>query len=141
MPTSAFTKFEALSEHLAEQVHKFDTHTLKVYLSNTAPDVVNDAVKADLAEIAGGNGYTAGGQDTANTTSRAAGVTSVIGTDVSWTASGGNIGPFQYAVLYNDDPSSPADPLIGYWNYGAALTVNDGETFSTDFGSSMFTIT
>ena len=137
---ASFVKFEAFSEHLAEQVHKLDTHTLKVYLSNTAPDVAADAVMADLAEISAGNGYTAGGADTANNTSRSGGTTSVTGTDIVWTASGGTIGPFRYAVLYNDDPTSPADPLIGYWDYGSAVTLNSGETFTVDFGSSMFTI-
>lgn len=139
MPTSSFTKFEAFSEHLAEKVHNLDTDTLKVYLSNTAPNVATMAVKADLAEITNQNGYTAP-QDTQNATSRSGAVTSVTGVDVPIVASGGPFGPFRYVVLYNDTPTSPADPLIGYWDYGQALTVNDGETFNVDIGSSMFTV-
>lgn len=137
---ATFVKFEAFTEHLAEQVHKLDTHTLRVYLTNTAPNVATHAVKADLAEIAGGNGYTAGGADTQNNTSRSGGVTSVTGVDIVWTATG-SVGPFRYAVLYNDDPTSPADPLIGYWDYGSAVTLANGETFTVDFGASIFTIT
>lgn len=140
MPSSSFTKFEALSEHVAKKVHNFDTDTLKVYLSNTAPNVATHAVKADLAEIAAGNGYTAGGNDTQNATSRAGAVTSVTGVDITITASGGTVGSFQYAVLYNDTPTSPADPLVGYWNYGSAQTLNDGESLLVDFGTSMFTV-
>jgi hypothetical protein len=133
-------KFEAFSEHLAEKVHDLNADTLKVYLSNTAPNVATHAVKADLAEISGGNGYTAGGHDTQNTTSRSGGTTSVVGTDITITASGGNVGPFRYAVLYNDTPTSPADPLIQYWDYGSAITLADGEAFTVDFGASMLTI-
>lgn len=139
MPASSFTKFEAFSEHLAEKVHNLDTDTLKIYLTNTAPNVATMAVKADLAEITNQNGYTAP-VDVQNATSRSGAVTSITGVDVTITASAGSFGPFRYVVLYNDTPTSPADPLIGYWDYGSALTVNDGETFTTDFGAAMLTV-
>jgi hypothetical protein len=138
---AAFNKFEAFSEHLAEKVHDLNADTLKVYLTDNAPSASLDAVKADLVEsVAGGNGYTAGGHDTQNTTSRTGGTTSVVGVDIVITASGGTIGPFRYAVLYNDTPTSPADPLIGWWDYGSSITLNDGESFTVDFGASMFTV-
>ncbi len=137
---ASFNKFEAFTEHLAEKVHDLDLDTLKVYLTDNAPSAAADAVKADLVEsVSGGNGYTAGGADTTNSTSRSGGTTSVVGVDIVWTASGGTIGPFRYAVLYNDTPSSPADPLIGWWDYGSSITLASGETFTVDFGSSMFT--
>jgi hypothetical protein len=138
---ASFNKIEAFSEHLAEGVHDLDTGTLKVLLSNDAPSAAADAVKADLtSELSTANGYTSGGADTQNSTSRSGGTTSVLGTDVTWTASGGTIGPFRYVVLYNDTPTSPADPLIGWWDYGSSITLQDGESFTTDFGSSMFTV-
>lgn len=136
----AFNNFEIFTEDLAEKVHDLNADTLKVYLSNTTPDAAADAVKADLAEIGAGNGYSAGGADTQNATSRSGGTTSITGTDVVWTASGGTIGPFRYVPLYNDTPSSPADPLIGWWDYGSAVTLADGESFTVDFGSSMLQI-
>jgi hypothetical protein len=138
---AAFNKFEAFTEHLAEKVHDLDTDTLKCYLTDNAPSAAADAVKADLVEsVAGGNGYTAGGHDTTNATSRAGGTTSVVGTDITITAAGGTIGPFRYVVLYNDTPAAPADPLIGWWDYGTSITLADGESFVIDFGASMFTI-
>jgi hypothetical protein len=97
-------------------------------------------VKADITEIAGGNGYTAGGHDTLNLTSRAGAVTSIVGTDVVITAAGGTIGPFRYAILLNDTPTSPADPLVGYWDYGSSITLQSGESFTVDFGASMLTV-
>lgn len=137
---ASFVKYECFSEDLAEKVHNLDTDTLKVMLSNTAPNVATHTVRANAAEIAGGNGYTAGGADTQNATSRAGGVTSVTGVDVVFTATGA-VGPFRYVILYNDTPTSPADPLIGYWDYGSSISLANGETFTVDFGSSMFTVT
>ena len=138
----AFVKFEVFSEHLSEKVHNLDADTLKIYLSNAAPNVATMAVKADLAEITPANGYPAGGTDVQNTTSRTGGVTSVIGVDVTWTASGGSFGGFRYVILYNDTPTSPADPLIGFWDYGSSIIVNDTESFTTDFTTStILTIT
>ena len=100
-----------------------------------------DEVKADLAEIGAGNGYTAGGDDVQNTFTEAVGVGSCIGVDVTFLAAGGTIGPFQYVVLYNDGPAAPLDPLIGWWDHGSAVTLQDGESFKVDFGTEMFTIT
>ena len=51
--------------------------------------------------------------------------------DVTFTASGGSIGPFRYVVLYNDTAAS--DELIGYYDYGTSLTVTSGNLFVVDF--------
>lgn len=133
---AAATKFETFSEHLAEKVHNLDTDTVKIALSNTAPNAATNTVLANITEISAGNGYTAGGADTQNATSRSGGTTTVTAVDVVWTASGGSIGPFRYVVAYNDTPTSPADPLIEYWDYGSSITLADGETFTADFGAS-----
>jgi hypothetical protein len=138
---AAYNKFEVFTENLLEKVHDIDLDTIKVYLSNAAPNVATHQVKADIAEIAGGNGYTAGGHDAQLATSRAGGTTSVNGTDIVITASGGSIGPFRYAVLYNDTPVAPADPLISYWDYGQSIIVAAGETFTVDFSPTVFTLT
>jgi hypothetical protein len=140
MPTSSFTKFEVFSENLAEKVHDLNADTLDVYASNAAPDAAADSVKTDLAEISTGNGYTAGGIDTQNATSRTGGTTSVTGVDITITASGGSIAALRYIPLFNDTPTSPADPLIGWWDYAASITIASGESLDIDFGASMFTV-
>lgn len=135
---AAFFKFNQFVEDLGLKVHNLDTDVLKVYLSNAAPSASLDLVKTDLAEISAGNGYSAGGTDATGVWSESAGTATLAGTDIVFTASGGTIGPFRYAVLYND--TSTSDSLIGCWDYGSSITLADGETFTVDFGSSILTL-
>lgn len=135
---ASFNKFEIFTEDLAKKVHNLHTDTLNVYFSNDAPVAATDVLKSDVTEIATGNGYT-GPVDTQNTVSRSGGTTSVLGTDVVVTASGA-VGPFRYVPLYNDTPASPLDPLIGWWDYASSISLANGETFTVDFGSSLFTL-
>lgn len=137
----AFNKFNQFTEDIAKGVHNLATGVLKVVLTNTTP-VNTNTVLANITQITAANGYTAGGT-TATTTScvQTSGVLKLILADVVFTASGGNVGPFQWAVLYNDTPTSPADPLIGWWNYGSAVTLADTETFTVDFDASAGVLT
>lgn len=136
----SFQKFQILSENIAEKVYNFDTDTIKIALSNTGPSAANDDTLSDITEISAGNGYSAGGFEITVSTSRSGGTTSVVGTDATLTATGGSIGPFQYVILYDDTPTSPADPLIGFWNLGSAFTIVEDGSFIFDFASSLFTI-
>lgn len=140
---SAAVKYQQFVEDLANQVHDLigTQHTLKVLLSNAAPNVATHQVKADAGEIGAGNGYTAGGVDIDNDGTESGGTVTVTAVDKVITASGGSIGPFRYAVLWNDTPTSPADPLVLYWDYGSALTLLDGESLTLDFGASLLTLT
>lgn len=131
---ASFNKFQVFTTDLCTKVHNLNSDTLSVYLSNATPSTSADAVKTDLAEISTGNGYT-GPVDTQNTGSGSGGTYTVTGTKVVITASG-SVGPFQYVVLYNDTPTSPADPLIGWWDYGSAVTLASGETFTIKFNNS-----
>ena len=136
---AAYVKFQQFVEDLGAKVHDLQAagDTLKVYLTNNTPDVAADAVKADLVGITEENGYAPA--DIQNDYSQTTGTATLTGVDVVFTASGGNFGPFRYAVLYNDTPTSPADPLIAYWDYGSETTITDGNDFTVDFGSSIFT--
>jgi hypothetical protein len=129
---ATFNKFHQFVEDLAKKVHNLNSDTLKIYLSNTAPDAAADLVKADLAEIVAGNGYSAGGNTAAFSTGAQTGGTYklTLSDPATWTASGGTIGPFRYAVLYND--TATGDPLIGWWDYGSSITLNDTEQFTVD---------
>ena len=135
---ATFNKFEQFVEDLGVKVHDLNADTLRVYISNAAPSSSADAVKADLATITEENGYSAA--DVQNAFSQTSGTATLTATDVVWTASGGSFGPGRYVALYNDTPSSPADPLIGWWDYGSSVTVLTGETFTVDFGATVLSL-
>ena len=138
---ATFTKFDVFTENLAEGVHNLGSNTLKVMLTNSAPLVTN-TVRANLTEISAGNGYTAGGATvTVTSSAQSSGVYSLVGNDVVFTASGGSVGPFRYAVLYNDTPTSPADPLIAFWDYASSVSLASGEALTVDFGANILTVT
>ncbi len=137
---ASFSKFNSFVEALAEKTHNLGSDTLKVLLCNTAP-VATNTIKANLAEITAGNGYTAGGNTASITSSAQTSGTYklVLGDPTSWTASGGSIGPFRYAVLYNDTATN--DELIGFWDYGSSITLAAGESFAVDFDASTGVLT
>lgn len=129
---AAYNKFQSFVENLAEGIIDLDSHTLKAMLTNVAP-VATNSVKADLTEISAGNGYTAGGLTlTASASAQSSGTYKLTIDDFVWTASGGSIGPFRYVVIYDDTPTSPADPLICWFDHGSSITLADTETFTAD---------
>jgi hypothetical protein len=128
---ATFNKFNSFVEALAEKAHNLGSDTLKVALTNSAP-VATNTVLANISQISAGNGYTAGGsQATQSASAQTSGTYKLVLDDVTFTASGGSIGPFRYVVLYND--SAAADELIGWYDYGANLTVTSGNSFTVDF--------
>ena len=131
---ATFNKINSFVENLSEKVHNLGSDSLKIMLTNSAPLATN-TVKANLTEIGAGNGYTAGGATvTITSSSQTAGLYKLVGDDIVFTASGGSIGPFRYAVLYNDTASN--DELIGWWDYGASITLLAGETLTVDLDAS-----
>lgn len=138
---AAFNKFNQFTEDLAKKVHNLNSDTLKVMLTNVAPAATN-SIKTDITEITAANGYSAGGSAAAFVSgAQASGVYKLTLSDVLFTASGGAINTFRYAVLYNDTPTSPADPLIGYWDYGAAQNVTSGNSFLVDLDAAAGALT
>jgi hypothetical protein len=143
MATSAYNKFQDFSEQLIRGVHDWDANTFKVVLTNTLP-VATNTILTDITQITATGGYTAGGTATTITVSETSGTTTVSGTEVVFTGTGSGFGPFRYAVLYNDSSTSPADALIAWFDYGAAISVGAGETFTVKFNNaspgSIFTL-
>ena len=135
---ATFNKIKDFVEHTAEKVHNLGADKLKVALSNTAPGsetpnptTDGNGVLANVTEIT----YTNLSSRNITTTSSAqtGGTYKLTLTDLELTASGGSVGPFRYIYIYNDTPTSPADPLICYYDYGSALTLNDGDKLTIDF--------
>jgi hypothetical protein len=133
---ASFNKFQPFVEQLAEKVHNLGSDQIVVALTNTAPNAT-DATLSQITEIS----YTNCSSRNVTTTSSAqtTGTYKLVLADLVLTASGGSVGPFRYVVLYNDTAAS--DQLIGYYDYGSALTLLDGETLTIDFDPSAGVLT
>jgi hypothetical protein len=136
-----FNKFNQFVEDVAKGVHNLSTGTITVALCAAAnAPVATNTVLANLTPIS----YT-------NLSARAVTVTSCtqttgtlnwVLTDLTLTASAGDVATFRYIVLYNDTPTSPADPLIGWYDYGSDVTLHGaaGDTFVCDFAAQTITL-
>ncbi|MBA2347475.1 MAG: hypothetical protein H0V81_04200 [Solirubrobacterales bacterium] len=128
---ATFNKFDAFVENLAEGVHNLQTGAITVALTAAAnAPVATNTVLANLTQVA----YTnlSARVVTITSSAQASGTYKLIGTDLVLTATGA-VATFRYVVLYNDTPTSPADPLIGWYDYGSDVTLANGETFTIDF--------
>lgn len=131
---ATFAKFEPFVENLAEKVFNLGSDTLKVALTNTAPNATDNQL-SQITQISGTNGYTTGGTSaTISSSAQTSGTYKLVLADVTFTASGGSMGTFRYVVLYDDTATN--DELIGYWDYGTALTITNGNSFLVDFDAS-----
>ena len=139
---AVFNKFQQFVEDQAEKVHNLGADTHKIALVNSPAPVATNTILANLTQITAQFGYVAGGSTAAIGSSvQTTGTYKLVLSDVVFTAAGGTFGPFRYAVWYNDTPTSPADPLIGWWDYGSSISVLDGETFTVDFDAALGVIT
>src|SRR3954468_25003181 len=141
---ATYTKYERFVENLCNKlIDAFGTtDTWKAVIHTDAPTVATDNVLGDLTQIAGNNGYTTGGTDITFNSTITTGTVTATATDVVWTASGGNLGSSttgQYVSIYDD--TSASDNLLCSYNYGSTFTVATGETFTLDFGASLWTLT
>lgn len=132
---ATFNKFNAFAENMVE-VMNLGTDQFVVALTNTAPTASN-SVLADITEIS----YTnlSSRNLTTSSSSQTSGTYTLALADLTLTATG-SVGPFRYVVIYDDTPTSPADPLVGWYDYGSSISLANGETFVIDFGANLFTL-
>lgn len=137
---ATFNRTNQFTEDMGKGVHVFGTHQLKVALTNTAPTAANATYAALTSPLATTN-LSGGTPFNVTTTSytQSAGVASLVLADLTLTATGA-VGPFRYVALYNDTPTSPADPLIGWYDYGSSVTMANTETFTIDFAATAITV-
>ena len=131
---AAFVKFQPFVAALANGVHDLASDQMQVALTTHANTPVNtDADISDLTQIA----YTNLSAQTITTISstQTAGVYTLVLTDLVLTASGA-VATFRHVVIFNQDAAS--DELVAWFDYGSDVTLADGETFTIDFGASLF---
>lgn len=129
---AAFQKFNQFVEDKNHGVHNFSVDQLTVALCAAASAPVStDTVLLSLTEVAYTNLSTR--NITLTSSAQTAGVYKLTLNDLVLTATGGPSSAFQYIVIYNDTPTAPADPLVGFYDYGSEITLADGETLTIDF--------
>lgn len=135
---ASFVKINSFVENLAEGTMNLGSDTLKVALTNTAHTATWDEL-ADLTLATGAPANLDGVTITTSTSAQTDGTYKLVLTDLVMTATDA-VGPFQYVYIYDD--TSTGDKLIGYYNYGSAVTLASGDTFTVDFDGSngVFTI-
>ena len=134
--------FNKVNDFVVNAVHNMDLESdqVVVALSNTAPSSESTDPSTDGNGILGNVteiSYTNLSSRNVTTTSstQTSGTYKLVLTDITLTSSGGSTGPFRYVYIYNDTVTSPADPIIGYYDYGSSLTLNDGDSLTVDFSA------
>ena len=126
---ATFNKFNSFVEALSEKVHNLGSDTLTVALTNTVP-VNTNTVLVNITQIAYTNitnGTTTGRDLTGVTSAQTSGTYKLDANDLVLTASG-TVPTFRYVVLFNQTATN--DELIGWYDYGAAVDLLNGETFT-----------
>jgi hypothetical protein len=137
-----FNKFQQFAEDLCKGVHNFTadancTVTVALCAAANAP-VATNSILANLTQIS----YTnlSSRVVTGITAEHTTGTVTITANDLVLSASGGAVATFRYIALYNDDPTSPADPLIGWYDTGQDNTLNDGDSLTLDFTGGFATV-
>jgi hypothetical protein len=130
-----FQIFDSFMGHLGGGRINLETDTFKAVLTNTAPVKATNTQLSDITQIANGNGYTTGGVALTSVawTAPTAGVWRFTSANFEWNASGGAIGPFRYVPIYSD--TSTNDKLVGWFDFGSAITIPDGSFFRVELGA------
>jgi hypothetical protein len=131
--------FNKVNDFVVNAVHNMDlaSDQIAVALTNTAPgsessNPVSDGngIVGNLTQISYAN--CSSRNVTTTSSSQTSGTYKLVLADLTLTASG-TVGPFRYIYIFDDTVTSPADPIIGYYDYGTSLTLNSGDTFTLDF--------
>jgi hypothetical protein len=135
---ASYVKYEPFIEGMWNKL--FDlfgtTDTLKAVIHSDAPTVATDDELADLTQVTG-TGYTAGGEDIQNDSTRTGGTVTMTAVDVVWTAGAADWDAGRYVSIHDD--TSTTDRLICSYDYGGNFTLGNGETFTLNFGASVHT--
>lgn len=126
---ATFNKFYSFVEALAEKTHNLGSDTLTVALTNTLPINTNTQL-SNITQISYTNiqnGTTTGRDLTGVTSAQTTGTYKLDANDLVLTATG-TVPTFRYVVLFNNTATN--DELIGWYDYGAAVDLLNGETFT-----------
>lgn len=134
--------FSKVNDFVVNAVHNMDlaSDQVVIALSNTSPasespnpSADGNGTLANVTQIA----YTnlSSRNVTTSSSTQTSGTYKLVLADITLTSTGGSTGPFRYVYIYDDTVTSPADPLIGFYDYGSSLTLNDGDSLTVDFSA------
>lgn len=131
VPTHEFGKY------LGDGVAALASHTFKAVLTNTAPTQAGSTTLSGITQISSTGGYAAVTLTgvTWSETGAGTGIWEFDSAAFSWTASGASFDTARYIVIYDDTPTSPADPLVGYIDYGSGFAVTNGNSLTVTPGA------
>jgi len=136
MATATFTTVHAFALDRHHGVHNFNPtggHTFKVFATTDTPSASADSVKADLTETTAAGGYSGPVTLTISSSSQTSGTYKLVMADPPvWTGSGSGF-TLRALAMFND--TATGDPLVGFWDYGATITVGAGETLTLDLNA------
>jgi len=132
------------SNEYLDELHKgnvdWDNDSFKAVLMDTGYtfDRDTDSTYSDISadELGTGNGYTQNTKTLSNVTVTQSNTNNrfeITFDDVSWTASGGSIGPSPCMLIIDDTHGS--DIVVGCVWFGADRTATDGNTFDVENNS------
>lgn len=136
----ALTKLDKFALNVGSKVFNLATDQIKVALTNTIPTVATAGVYADITSPSATTNLSGATPFNVTTTSflQTSGTAKLILADLTLTATGA-VGPFQYVVLYSDTATNKE--LIGFYDYGSAVTLAAADTFKVDFDGSAGVLT
>lgn len=135
---ATYNKFEPFVAAVAHKEHDLENDQLVIALlpSGSAPTSTMSGWSQISGSEIGNYANLSGGTTALNVATSAStqtgGVYTLVLNDMLFTASG-TVGPFRYVVLYNKTASGGDNNLIGYWDYNASVTLENGSEFIIGF--------
>ena len=132
----AFTKIDIFVEDIAHANHDLAApgHQLEFALTTNANiPLVTNTILGNLTPISYSN--LSARTITKTTSAQTSGTYKLVLADLVLTASGA-VATFRHSCMFNQDQTSPVDPLIGFYDHGSDVTLADGETYTYDFDPS-----
>ena len=124
---ATFNKFQSFVANVANGTYNLGSDQLVVALTDSAPTATNNSL-SDITQIS----YTnlSSRNITTSSSTQTSGTYNLKLSNLILSASGA-VAQFRYVVIYDSVPGS--HQLIGWYDYGSEVNMNNGDTFAISF--------
>lgn len=129
---SVWQFFNSFMEAESEKVHNLGSDTLRIALTNTAPNVATNTQLSHITQITAAGGYAVAAL-TISSSAQSGGTYTLSHSALTFTAAGAAFDTARYWVLYNDTATN--DELIAYVDYGAGYALPDTQSWTLNAGN------